>query len=121
MPSKNFSLAFGISCLSSLFSNRFVTFEKGIDEIARKLAEKLDVRYSSSVTSIQRNNQGARLTYRTDQEQRSCQARKVIMAAAGDQVLELLNDAPDELRHFFHHIEYGSMTGAYFTAEQDIY
>jgi len=82
----------------------------GMDQISRRLAERLSIRFGCEVTSLESEEDGARLRYRTGSREGTAMADAVVVAVPGTQVASLCPKIVPSERGFFEGQRYAQST-----------
>lgn len=114
------SPAFFLSTTAHTAGHRAFNFRQGIGYLNEKLASRLDVRYGATVSSIERNSDGAEviLQYAESGQNKSMQVDIVICATEGAKVRNLVVNKTVEEAAFMEKIRYNSLGIVYHILKQ---
>ncbi|MCB9790558.1 FAD-dependent oxidoreductase [Candidatus Nomurabacteria bacterium] len=107
--------------LGDLMKTQYQTFEGGIGELNKRLAENLNVSYDSEVEKISKNRDRdlVEINFTTPVGAERLTARKVIVAVPGDKVLSLINSPTQCAKDFFDKVRYSSTARIFCTSNTD--
>jgi len=98
---------FGI-LMAGYLNQKLYTIKGGVGRLPAAFADQLHVELNTRVTRVVLRGGGAIVHATRDGADRRFDADVVVMAAPGDTVLSMLDDAPDDWRAFYSQVSYSS-------------
>lgn len=108
------SRAYFVSLLGHVVGAKLMTFKQGIGHLTRVLASRLDIRYGLRVVSIAPDNDGCRVTRRSNGQVYTERFDRVVVAVPGTQVAGIVPGLDDSSRRFFASVKYNRGARVYY-------